>query len=249
MAYDNSSINKFIQKQGGSLQNLGASPTYTGAPANKGTPPGPQSQQPYIQANPNAAFQSPRQQDLQAGRNFNQGAMSEYENKRPRMPGHMQPSPYDGSYSQPLQDQIQNLGFTNEQVWDEDQKRLAEQPQRQQPSRQQQRMRQQRMRQPQGQPQRPQMPGQMPGQMPAGMDPRVGMPQTSLANLGGRMDPRMQGRTDPRMQGRQDPRMRQRLEMLRRQRMQNPRMNNLQNLGQRRTQNMGGNLAQPQWIR
>ena len=30
MAYDRSSINKFVQNQGGSLSNLGASPTYTG---------------------------------------------------------------------------------------------------------------------------------------------------------------------------------------------------------------------------
>ena len=30
MAYDRSSINNFVQKQGGSLSNLGASPTYTG---------------------------------------------------------------------------------------------------------------------------------------------------------------------------------------------------------------------------
>lgn len=57
MPYDNASLNNFVQKQGGSLANLGASPTYTGAAASRGTPPGPQSQQPYMQANPNAAFQ------------------------------------------------------------------------------------------------------------------------------------------------------------------------------------------------
>ena len=168
MAYDNSSINKFIQKQGGSLQNLGASPTYTGAPANKGTPPGPQNKQPYIQANPNAAFQ------------------------RPQMPGHMPQMP-------------------------------GQMP---------------------GQPQRPPMPGQMPPQAPTGVDPRLGMPQTSLANLGGQVDPRQQMQPQQRGQwqmpgqapgqapGQMDPRMQQRLEMLRRQRMQNPNMNNLQNLGQ-----------------
>ena len=174
MAYDNSSINKFIQKQGGNLQNLGASPTYTGAPANKGTPPGPQSQQPYVQANPNAAFQ------------------------RPQMPGHMPQAPG----------------------------------------------------QMRGQPQRPQMPGQMPGQMPPGVDPRLGVPQTSLANLGGRMDPRMQGRTDPRMQGRQDPRMRQRIEMMRRRQMQDPRRGNLQNLGQPKpAPSTSPTLFQPSMIR
>ena len=57
MPYDNRSLNNFVQKQGGSLQNLGASPTYTGAPAARGTPPGPQNQQPYLQQNP--SFQRP----------------------------------------------------------------------------------------------------------------------------------------------------------------------------------------------
>jgi len=33
MPYDRSSINKFVQNQGGSLSNLGATPTYTGKPA------------------------------------------------------------------------------------------------------------------------------------------------------------------------------------------------------------------------
>ena len=43
MAYDRSSINNFIQKQGGSLSNLGASPTYTGTarPVQQGVPNGP----------------------------------------------------------------------------------------------------------------------------------------------------------------------------------------------------------------
>ena len=142
MMYDNSSINKFVQKQGGSLENLGASPTYTGAPAMRGTPPGPQGQQApqaMQQANPNAAFQ------------------------RPQMPA----------------------GY--------------------------------------------------------GQRPPAGMPQTSLANLGNRMDPRMQQmrqqlmmqrRNARQADPRQDPRMRQRMEMIRRQRMANPRRGNLQNLGQ-----------------
>lgn len=60
MPYDNRSLNNFVQKQGGSLENLGASPTYTGAPAVRGTPPGPQGQMPYMQANPN--FQRPGMQ-------------------------------------------------------------------------------------------------------------------------------------------------------------------------------------------
>jgi hypothetical protein len=61
MPYDANSLDRFVQKQGGSLANLGASPTYTGAPAQRGTPP----QTPYMQANPNAAFQQPPQGSLQ----------------------------------------------------------------------------------------------------------------------------------------------------------------------------------------
>ena len=38
--YDRNSLNQFVQKQGGNLANLGASPSYTGAPAMRGTPPG-----------------------------------------------------------------------------------------------------------------------------------------------------------------------------------------------------------------
>ena len=52
MAYNPNSLDRFVQKQGGTLQNLGASPTYTGAPAKAGTPAGqiaPQ-QQPYQQS-------------------------------------------------------------------------------------------------------------------------------------------------------------------------------------------------------
>ena len=207
MPYDNTSINNFVQKQGGSLQNLGASPTYTGAPANKGTPPGPQNKQPYIQANPNASFQSPRQQDLQAGRNFNQGAMSEYENMRPRMPGQMPP----------MQNQRPPM------------------PGQRPPA--------------VGQGQRPPMAGQRPP-----MDPRMGMPQTSLANLGNRMDPRMQQqmmqqRQQQQVDPRQDPRYRQRMEMIRRQRMSNPRRGNLSRLGQRQeSPNMTTAPVQPMWM-
>ena len=38
--YSRNSLNNFVQKQGGTLANLGASPTYTGAPTKAGTPPG-----------------------------------------------------------------------------------------------------------------------------------------------------------------------------------------------------------------
>ncbi len=39
--YDQKPLTDFIRRQGGSLQNLGASPTYTGAPAMRGTPANP----------------------------------------------------------------------------------------------------------------------------------------------------------------------------------------------------------------
>jgi hypothetical protein len=89
--YSRNSLNNFVQKQGGTLENLGASPTYTGAPAMSGTPPGGQQQQP----SPNnfGAYSpgSPMPQPYQ----INPGM--------PQRPGQMQQAP-TGNYN------MQNLG-------------------------------------------------------------------------------------------------------------------------------------------
>ena len=93
MPYDNRSLNNFVQKQGGSLQNLGASPTYTGAPAARGTPPGPQNQQPYLQQNP--SFQRPGMPgQMPQGMPQGQGMMPQGSLQRLGMP--MQPGMQPG---------------------------------------------------------------------------------------------------------------------------------------------------------
>ena len=63
MPYDANSTNNFVQKQGGSLANLGASPTYTGAPVSRGTPPGPQGAGPQMPM-PYQAGQRPMQRQM-----------------------------------------------------------------------------------------------------------------------------------------------------------------------------------------
>jgi len=59
--YSRKSLNNFVQSQGGNLANLGATPSYTGAPAMRGTPPGPNAAA-YQNAPQQAAFQRPPQQ-------------------------------------------------------------------------------------------------------------------------------------------------------------------------------------------
>ena len=64
MPYDANSTNNFVQKQGGNLANLGASPSYTGAPVQRGTPPGQQGAGPQMPM-PYQSGQMPMQASLQ----------------------------------------------------------------------------------------------------------------------------------------------------------------------------------------
>lgn len=88
--YDRNSLGNFVNRQGGSLANLGASPTYTGAPTMRGSPQTPYqniNQNAYQNASPQAAFQIANQPGpTMEGRALPAPVNQPYATYRPGMP-------------------------------------------------------------------------------------------------------------------------------------------------------------------